>query len=581
MSEIRPVMHRPGYLRHLNHSYRWAWLGLMLFALVLLGLGIGLRDPWPADEPRFALNALEMLKTGQFWFPHRGGEPYPDKPPLFMWASALSIAITGSVRLGFLLPSLFAALGTLVLVVDLTRRLYGQRIALLSGLALLATLQFVLQAKAAQIDMLLTFFTTLGAYGLLRHALLGPARRWWFIGFAAMGFGVITKGVGFLPLSLLPAWLWFAWRGQATKITWKALGLGLAVLLAVVALWALPMILVATFGNDPRLAAYRDNILFKQTGERYADSWHHLKPWYYYLVEVLPWAWMPLVLALPWAIPAWWRRARRGDARLLLPLSGVILILVFFSLSPGKRGVYVLPTIPLLVLALAPLLPGILGRRVFNWLGAGVLTLLGGVLLVAGLLGALGLPALSKLAERHDIVPWAWWILLGITAAGLLAWLRPRRGMLALPLWLALFWITWSTWGYVLQNGTRSPRRMMQEIVSVTGDDAWLALPSFDEEFLLQSRQPSVHFGDKTPVNDQFKRAFNWLGGAPRQRWMLTEQRRADDYPCIDLTQARDMGHQNSNDWWLIPGSAMVGCKGDENAAPLFIAPTTLNTAKQ
>ncbi|WP_227369334.1 ArnT family glycosyltransferase [Halomonas sp. M20] len=573
-------MHRAAYLRHLNHSYRWAWLALMLFALVLLGIGIGLRDPWPADEPRFALNALEMLKTGQFWFPHRGGEPYPDKPPLFMWASALSIAFTGSVRLGFLLPSLFAALGTLALVVDLTRRLYGQRVALLSGLALLTTLQFVIQAKAAQIDMLLTFFTTLGAYGLLRHALLGPTRRWWLIGFAAMGLGIITKGVGFLPLLLLPAWLWFAWRGQATRIALKDLGLGMVVLLAVVALWGVPMILVATFGDDPSLAAYRDNILFKQTGERYADSWHHLEPWYYYLVQVLPWAWMPLVLALPWAIPAWRRRARRGDARLLLPLSGVILILVFFSLSPGKRGVYVLPTIPLLVLALAPLLPGLLRKRGLHWLGTGVLALLGGTLFAAGLLGALGLPALTKLAERHDIVPWAWWIVLGVTAAGLLAWLRPRRGMLALPLWLAVFWITWSTWGYVLQNETRSPARMMQAIVTITGGDAWLALPSFDEEFLLQSRQPSVHFGDRTPIGAQFVRAFAWLQEAPNRHWMLTEQRRADDYSCIDLSQARDMGHQNSDDWWLIPGSAVLGCNSDENAAPLYVAPTTLNTNK-
>ena len=27
-----------------------------VFALLLLGLGLGLRDPWPSDEPRFALD---------------------------------------------------------------------------------------------------------------------------------------------------------------------------------------------------------------------------------------------------------------------------------------------------------------------------------------------------------------------------------------------------------------------------------------------------------------------------------------------------------------------------------------------
>ena len=35
-------------------------------------------------------------------------------------------------------------------------------------------------------------------------------------------------------------------------------------------------------------AAYRDEILFKQTVGRYAAAWHHVKPWYYFIVEVIP-----------------------------------------------------------------------------------------------------------------------------------------------------------------------------------------------------------------------------------------------------------------------------------------------------
>ncbi len=568
-------MHRPAYLQY-SRGLPWGLLVVFMCALVLIGLGIGLRDPWPADEPRFALIAQEMLQTGQFWIPHRAGELYPDKPPIFMWASALAIAATGSVRLGFLLPSLLAALGTLLLVMDLSRRLYGKRIAGLAGAAMLATILFVMQAKSAQIDMLLTFFTTLGAYGFLRHALLGPARGWWLIGWAAIGLGILTKGVGILPLLLLPAWAWLAWRGKAQALAWKDVGLGLATLLGVLAVWGLPMIAMATFGNDPALAAYRDNILFKQTGERYVSAWHHVKPWWYYLVSVLPWAWMPLVLALPWAVPAWARRLRRLDARMLLPLSGVVLIVVFFSLSPGKRGVYILPSIPLLVLALAPLLPGLLGKRSLHWLGAGVLACLGGFFLVAGLLGALGLPALTKLAQRYDVHPWTWWIVLGLAAAGLLLWLRPRRGMLALPLWLAVFWAAWSTWGYAQLNDARSPRNFMRQVLAATGPEAWLAMPNFDEEFVLQARQPMVHFGFRTPDEDQLARAYRWLQQAPEQRWMLIEQHRKDDLDCVDLGQARDMGHQNSDYWWLIPGTAFAQCQGDENAAPLYTAPTTL-----
>ena len=104
------------------------------------------------------------------------------------------------------MPSLLAGLATFALVVDLVRRLYGAASAWLAGVALAANVQFVLQAKTAQIDMVLTCWTTLGAYGLLRHALLGPAPGWWLIGWAAAGLGILSKGVGFLPLLMLPAW---------------------------------------------------------------------------------------------------------------------------------------------------------------------------------------------------------------------------------------------------------------------------------------------------------------------------------------------------------------------------------------
>ena len=543
-------------------------------------MGIGLRDPWPADEPRFALIAKEMLETGQFLIPHRGGELYPDKPPVYIWLSALAIWITGSVRLGFLLPSLLASLATLGLVCDLVRRLYGVRIALITGASLLATVQFVMQAKSAQIDMVLTFFTTLGAYGLLRHALLGPSRLWWLLGWGAVGLGIITKGVGFLPLLFLPAWFWLAARGRVPRLALQDLALGLAVMTGTVALWGVPMLAAAYLGGDPSLASYRDNILLRQTGERYAASWHHLNPWYYYLVEVIPWAWMPLVLTLPWAVPAWWRRMRRGDPRVTLPLAGVLFTLVFFSLSPGKRGVYILPTIPLLAVALAPLLPGLLKKRSLQRAGGGVLAVAGAALLVLGVLGLAGIGSLEQAAGRRGLDPWLLCAALGLGALVLLFRMRVDRGMFALVLWLPALWTAWSTWGYYHLDHLRSPRDLMQQVAHITGSGAWLAMPGAQEEFLLQAQQPSVHFGRETPGPAQMTRAFDWLGKAPNERWMLIEQKRSAEMECADFGAARDLGYQNGDDWWLIPGSAFGACRGSVEAAPLFVAPTTTGSAR-
>jgi hypothetical protein len=83
---------------------------LLLLALLLISSGLGLRDPWPADEPRYALVAKQMVESGDWLFPHRGQELYPDKPPLFMWVIAVCLWLTGSLRVAFLLPSLLAGL---------------------------------------------------------------------------------------------------------------------------------------------------------------------------------------------------------------------------------------------------------------------------------------------------------------------------------------------------------------------------------------------------------------------------------------------------------------------------------------
>jgi len=560
-------------VRRLSES-RLIWL--FLAALVIFAAGVGLRDPWPADEPRFALIALEMIETGNWLIPHRGGEAYPDKPPIFMWASAVSILVTGSVRLGFLLPSILAALGTLWLVVDITRRLHGRRTAVLAGLALIATLQFALQAKTAQIDMLVTFWITLGAYGMMRHALLGPARGWWLTGCAAMGFGVMTKGVGFLPLLMVPVWTVLARRGDAHPLARQELLAGLGVLLAAISLWVVPMTLYTTASGDPALLAYRDNILLRQTVERYVDSWGHLHPWYYYLVEVVPWAWLPLWLALPWAVPNWWRRLRRGDARTILPLSGVVLILLFFTFSPGKRGVYLLPTVPLLVIALAPLLPGLLGKRGPNWLATGLVLLLGGLMGVVAILGWTGFEPLARLAAQHDASPWLGLGILAVAMVALLARLKPERGAMALSLWLGLVWITVRLFVWPDMDGSRSPRDMMQQVVEISGPDDRLALYELGEEFLLHARQPTVHFGYHSRRDVRALGVFGWLQGDPSGRWLLISRSDEVQLDCVDMSQAHDLGFQNSENWWLIPGVAASSCRGDPRATPIFVAPTAL-----
>jgi 4-amino-4-deoxy-L-arabinose transferase-like glycosyltransferase len=148
---------------------------LLAFAAVMIFTGIGLRSPWPADEPRFAEVAREMVASGQWLIPMRGGEFYPDKPPVFMWSIALFYCLTGNLKIAFLLPNALCSLLTLGLVFDLGTRLWNQRTGAIAVFLLMLAPQFLIQAQKAQIDAMVACWITIACYGLIRHFFTGPA----------------------------------------------------------------------------------------------------------------------------------------------------------------------------------------------------------------------------------------------------------------------------------------------------------------------------------------------------------------------------------------------------------------------
>ncbi len=557
-----------------------AWW-LFAVALLLLGAGLGLRDPWPADEPRFALIAQQMLDSGQWLFPHRGIELYSDKPPLFLWIEAAAIGLFG-LRIGFLLPSLLAALLTLWCVYDLGRRLWTPAVGRHAAWLTLLAVQFAFQAKKAQIDPLLVAWVTLANYGLLRHLLLGPARRWWVIGWAAAGLGVITKGVGVLALLMLLPALWAQWRGWHTRggrMLVRARDgrgwFGPLAFIAVIAAWLLPMLAVVWLSGDPAHRAYAGDILLHQTAGRYAGSWSHPQPWWYFAPVVLL-SWLPLTLALPWALPAWARRLARGDARYLLPLAWVVLVLLFFSLAAGKRDMYVLPALPMLALATAPLLPGLLRRRDAR------AVLVGFVLLLAALFAALGaglLAGMPKLVERVGalaslggaITGLGWW-LLAIAAwvlVSLLAWPRARAAAVASA--ITGVWVLWGIGITPLLNDASSARGLMQRTLAALPADAELGLVAWKEQNLLMARALGAgartrEFGFLAPWPAQMQRALDWQRARTATRWLLVQ---APALPACALHEhARDMGNSNRRRWWLLPAAALPpGCAADAAVA--------------
>ncbi|MEJ1966730.1 MAG: glycosyltransferase family 39 protein [Gammaproteobacteria bacterium] len=585
------------------------WLGAAV--VLFIGTGLGTRAPWPADEPRFALIAREMVHTGQWLFPRIGGDLYPDKPPVYFWLLSVCYFVTGSLRASFLIPAFVGACTIVGLVYDLGRRIAGRMSGLAAAGTLACSVQFLMTMRGAQIDPVLCAFTTLSLYGLLRHLLFGPAWGWYFVGGVAAGIGVVTKGVGFLPLLALipyavlrargfnvmgvaPSGL-TAGAGQASvaragfepamaqgpgtpasavkpsKWRWALVAAGF---LAGTAVWFVPMMVAVATRNDPALVAYRNEILFQQTVHRYAAAWHHVEPWYYFIVDVIPGLWLPFSLLLFWLVPRWRAAWREKDARVWLPLTWVLLTLLFFSLSAGKRGIYLFPALPGLAIAAAPYLPDLFRRRGVQWasliLGGALVLVAAGVLAVDAF-GGTKLRALAAAQGVDSLGSIAAIAVLGAIAWCLAFWKRP---ILAWPAVLASVAVVWSYGITPHMDGERSARDFTKKALAQVPIDADLGLLAYKEQFLLYLDRPITNFGHARwrEGEQEADDASAWLSESARRVLLVPESLLT---PCFAGASKQPAGDASGDRWFLVQGQPEHACvaKGDRSRAIRYRPP--------
>jgi 4-amino-4-deoxy-L-arabinose transferase-like glycosyltransferase len=544
------------------------WLAAAL--LLLVATGIGVRDPWPADEPRFAALARDMAMGGEWLFPRVGGDLYADKPPLYFWMLSAAYEVIGSVRWSFLIPSLLSAAGVLLLVYDMGRRLAGRQAGLCAALTLACTVQFLTTMRSAQIDATLCLVMTLSLYSLLRHLFWGPAWGWYFLGGFAAGLGVITKGVGFLPMLVLLLY-WptrrFRWQGLASipqgGLRWAIAPLAL---LLGIFVWFVPMLVAVAGKGDSGYTAYRDEILFHQTVTRYAAAWHHHQPWHYFLVQVIPALWLPWSLLLFWLVPRWRDAWRARDARVWLPLGWLLLLLLFFSLSPGKRSIYMHPALPALAIAATPFLVALFQRRGVQRAGIALacVPILGALVFAAAHM--VGAPFARKAIEGANLQgPWPVYLFLVLALAGLgmALWRKPVAAWLATTCALA---VTFSWAVAPAMNPERSGAAFMRDVQARLRPGELLGLVAYKEQFLLYLQEPSVNFGHRRwqegPVEGYDASA--WLGAAPNRVLLVPE---SSLKPCFDQSGEKQLaGNSAGDDWYLLRGAPNADCASRGNA---------------
>jgi len=206
--------------------------------------------------------------------------------------------------------------------------------------------------------------------------------RWLLLLYAATTAGMLAKGPPALVFPLLFILVYYRKDRERRRAThWVA---GTALALVIVLLWFIPARLA---GADAAPEAVQEGVagnLFRNTvGRLFLGVSKAQAPWYYATtipVDLFPWS-----LFLPWTL--WWTWKHRGDGRpMRFLLCWVVPALIFFSLSIGKRAIYILPLFPAFAILAAVSIEALRREERLRWLRNTGLVF---ALLVAALGGAL------------------------------------------------------------------------------------------------------------------------------------------------------------------------------------------------
>jgi len=311
----------------------WLVLGVAILLLSFGAASVPLLDP---DEARFARTSLEMLRRADPVVPHFEDHPRLVKPPLLHWIQSTLFAALGTAEWVARLPTILATLGSILLVGWVARRRFGIEGAAWAMAVLATTPLAVVIGRLGTLDALLALHV-FAVVALDLAAAEGQARFRAPVVGGLLGLAFLIKG----PVGVVvPLLIVLAGRTASRRDVWSgwtALAQGLAGWCVVVLPWGLA--LIRRVGLDEVGAVVRGEAL-----ERFFAGTTHVHPFWFYgvvlLVGFFPWV-GPLLLALPRLLADPAARTARYAA------AGLVVGLVFFSLSRSKLPNYILPLAPL------------------------------------------------------------------------------------------------------------------------------------------------------------------------------------------------------------------------------------------
>ena len=321
------------------------------------------------DEARRGVSAYEMLTNGRYIGNTFQGQVdyWSAKPPLGLWLVQFSYRIAGTNRFGLRLPSALSAIVAVIVLIMIARRLYGVKIAWMSGAILATTFPFFLvhSARAGEYDAPVVLLISLQLYLYISD--WKPAIRCFGLGLLFGLLFLLKSFVVLVPIGILTADL--AWHGRLRDLRAQRLLIGLAAALMVVAPWA-----AARYQFDG--LAFFSRMIDADIFQRGFSSieGHQKSPWYYVIrlwKTNTPW----MVCLVGSALCLWRMKGFSGRASLekySLPMCWALIPIIIASCARTRVEWYINPSYPGLALCIAVVLakgfevPAV--RNVLRWL---------------------------------------------------------------------------------------------------------------------------------------------------------------------------------------------------------------------
>jgi 4-amino-4-deoxy-L-arabinose transferase-like glycosyltransferase len=192
-----------------------------------------------------ALQAKNMLLSGDWVTQHLNGTLYLDKAPLKYWITCCLYSIFGIHDWVARIPTALAAILLCWLVVRIGRRAVSPEVGFYSGLVLATSIGLYLFTRTIIPDIILTLLITSSLWCVYRSLESEKSRLWSLGASASIGLAVLTKGlIGvFFPVAIAVVYL------LVSRSNWRRLHpfTGLIVFLVIVAPWHI----LASLHNPP------------------------------------------------------------------------------------------------------------------------------------------------------------------------------------------------------------------------------------------------------------------------------------------------------------------------------------------